>query len=226
MDLAKKHKYGYTLLDKAGEVVKVVKRTNPNSKWDWYSIGGRWTGYFELKPGRSGTVGRPGVFGDLAEAGHVDQAHKGDINFAGMIGKHTVEQLTKYQEFHQILDGRTLPSWKEIQERHEDIDAARAEYNSNPVIKDLVASETFKWSFGNDYESLIVPRDEFCQRAAESAITTFAVIKDGQWYQRGEMGWWACVSDEKDADSWNHEFSQLLAGLPDDTLLTLVDCHI
>ena len=22
---------------------------NPNSKWDWYEVGGRWTGYFKLK---------------------------------------------------------------------------------------------------------------------------------------------------------------------------------
>jgi hypothetical protein len=23
---------------------------NPNQKWDWYQMGGRWTGYFKLKP--------------------------------------------------------------------------------------------------------------------------------------------------------------------------------
>src|SRR5690606_28091085 len=30
------HKYGYSLLDEHGNVTKVVKRTNPNDKWDWY----------------------------------------------------------------------------------------------------------------------------------------------------------------------------------------------
>lgn len=43
-DLAQKHKYGYSLLDANGEVVKVIDRTNPRKKWDWWSIGGRWTG--------------------------------------------------------------------------------------------------------------------------------------------------------------------------------------
>jgi hypothetical protein len=35
---------------------------NPEAKWDWYSVGGRWTGYFKLKPGAEGQLGEPGVF--------------------------------------------------------------------------------------------------------------------------------------------------------------------
>src|SRR5687768_5462716 len=30
---------------------------NPNKKWDWYDLGGRWAGYFKLKPGRKGIEG-------------------------------------------------------------------------------------------------------------------------------------------------------------------------
>jgi hypothetical protein len=52
------------------------------------------------------------------------------------------------------------------------------------------------------------------------------VVKDGQWYEKGKMGWFACVADEKDEDVWDREFAALLDGLPDDTLLTVVDCHI
>ncbi len=29
------------------EVVKVIRFTNPNAKWDWWQIGGRWSGFFE-----------------------------------------------------------------------------------------------------------------------------------------------------------------------------------
>jgi hypothetical protein len=52
------------------------------------------------------------------------------------------------------------------------------------------------------------------------------VIKDGKWYQRGEMGWWACVANEKESDVWAEEFGKLMESLSDDTLMTLVDCHI
>lgn len=57
-------------------------------------------------------------------------------------------------------------------------------------------------------------------------IKVFAVVKDGKWYERGKMGWFAVVTEEKDKDVWNEEVKQLLASLPPDTLLTMYDCHI
>src|SRR5206468_2164876 len=39
--------------------------SNPNAKWDWYSLGGRWQGLFSLK----------------ADGSKVDQANKGEIDF-------------------------------------------------------------------------------------------------------------------------------------------------
>ena len=57
-------------------------------------------------------------------------------------------------------------------------------------------------------------------------IKVFAVVKDGKWYERGKMGWFAVVTDKKDEDVWIEEVKQLLASLPPDTLLTMYDCHI
>jgi len=57
-------------------------------------------------------------------------------------------------------------------------------------------------------------------------FNTFAVLKDGQWFERGQMGWWGAVSNEKDADKWQAEFDKLLASLPPETKITVIDCHI
>ena len=54
----------------------------------------------------------------------------------------------------------------------------------------------------------------------------FAVLKGGEWHEKGAMGWWGMVADKKEGEDWNVEFKRLLEGLPDDTPLTLVDCHI
>lgn len=35
--------------------------TNPNKKWDWWVVGGRWTGKLELLPGATGGSGEPGL---------------------------------------------------------------------------------------------------------------------------------------------------------------------
>lgn len=50
-------------------------------KWDWYLIGGRWTGYFRLRPGGSGTLGDPGLMTPPAPAGHADQCRWGDVDW-------------------------------------------------------------------------------------------------------------------------------------------------
>lgn len=49
-DIEGEHQFGYGVLDADGNVVKIIRRTNPNSKWDWYQVGGRWSGSLKLKP--------------------------------------------------------------------------------------------------------------------------------------------------------------------------------
>ncbi|ACC98533.1 hypothetical protein Emin_0980 [Elusimicrobium minutum Pei191] len=86
LDLNEKHKYGYCLIDDKGEVVKVIDRTNPNAKWDWFVVGGRWSGFFKLKEGAEGILGKKGVMGANRnhKPGYADIAKKKDIDFASM----------------------------------------------------------------------------------------------------------------------------------------------
>ena len=57
---------------------------NPLSQWDWYIVGGRWSGFFKMKPEAVVILGEPGVFDNKAEVGHGDVAMKKDIDFEGM----------------------------------------------------------------------------------------------------------------------------------------------
>ena len=53
------------------------------------------------------------------------------------------------------------------------------------------------------------------------------ITPDGEWHERGEMGWWACVSNEKDKDAWETEYRNAVKALADeDICVTVVDCHI
>ena len=64
-------------------------RYNPDSKWDWYALGGRWTGYWKLKSAAKKRIsfkeflGRPGV-GKNKPLFDVDMAQKKDIDFKAM----------------------------------------------------------------------------------------------------------------------------------------------
>lgn len=48
IDRSETHKYGFIL--KVGDDVKIIDRTNPNKRWDWWVVGGRWG---DVIPGHS-----------------------------------------------------------------------------------------------------------------------------------------------------------------------------
>lgn len=118
---------------------------NPNSKWDWYMLGGRWSGWhIKLKPGaKSGIIGEKSWTRE--DAPGVDAALKGDIDF------------------------------------------------------DAISKEEF---------------------------APYALIKDGKWYARGEMGWWGASIEMRNKEEWVNEVWELVKLLPDNTLISFYDCHI
>lgn len=231
-DIEGEHKYGYIVLDEKGGVVKTVDRTNPNKKWDWYELGGRWTGFFKLKAGSLGVLGKQAWCAEPAESGWVDQARKGDIDFEGMRSAAEDKARKYYQKIAKLLGG--IPElqfkWKDlVKDESMTIDEKRKKYHNQPAM--LLLQEVRRHSEDEDLiwvdlETLQCTEDEYAKRARENAVSTFAVLMDGKWYEQGHMGWWGHVIDEKDSHAWNAEFNKLIDSIPDDTVLSVVDCHI
>ncbi len=57
-------------------------------------------------------------------------------------------------------------------------------------------------------------------------IIPFAIIKDGKWIDRGEMGWFGMVNNAKDKNEWYTEFYKIWDTINDDDLIYVFDCHI
>ncbi len=202
-ELTDAHKYGYILIE--DDKVTVIDRTNPNSKWDWYVLGGRWGDYFKLKHG-----------------GKSSSARKCDVDYAGMMKEKSDDASKRWKQVHEVIAGRPIPNWQKFREGFENIDDARDAWHIQEIIKDYQKLELY-WV---EIEEFDCTEEEYCQRAALGAVPTFALILDGKWYEKGDMGWWGVVKDEKDIENWAKQFNDLLAGLPDDTLLSVYDCHI
>ena len=142
---------------------------NPNAKWDWYSIGGRWIGHFTAKAGTPEEyliTGRPRVFGADGEeyirpAGRIgcDGCRKSDLDFA-------FAREERVQSFEK--------RWKAMTEAGQENDDLQRRYQ-------------YCFEMGTTYEEE--------KQKAESChpFGTFAILKDGVWYEQGEMGWFACV---------------------------------
>jgi hypothetical protein len=67
-------------------------------------------------------------------------------------------------------------------------------------------------------------KEDWCNQCLD--FSTFAVLKEGEWYERGEMGWFGIVDRELAAEEWDTKFYDLIDDLPGDTLLSVYDCHI
>lgn len=218
--------------------------TNPNAKWDWYVLGGRWTGFFKKREPRvvqmaqggpygmhdvnspRFNTGRPGVFGSPAKSGYCDQAKKMFIDFDGMRDEAGLEAQNTYEKVMKVIGHLpTNRKWDEVRESIKNIDKARQYYHSQIRIKALRSSEDDEIKY-LEVDDFLISKEEYIENARNKAISTFAVIKDGKWYERGEMGWWGMVSNEMDQQEWNKQFSQLLDSISGHTLLSVYDCHI
>jgi len=198
---------------------------NDNGKWDWYTVGGRWTGFFMPKPGARGELGESGSFGNKPRQGWVDSAKIKDIDFTAMINDKINQAHATYDKLEAVLQGRSIPSWSKIlEENNNDVNVAREIYQSNPVKKALDAAQLDTW--GDNVAYYKNSRQEFVASQASSVAVPFAVVKDGQWYEKGKMGWFGMSSGDKDQEQWSDEFWKLIKSLPEDTRLTLVDCHV
>jgi hypothetical protein len=201
-----------------------IRHTNPNDKWDWWVVGGRWTGFFKLKQGAVGETGKPGLMTPIAMPGYCDSALKRDIDFDSM---RMTKRLEAEKEWHSVNDviakSEGFRTWEEITEGKNYGDEQRAAYRSQPEVQHFNNIKRGVWDKVEDY---FIPKEDYVTKAVNSAGVTFAVVKDGQWYEKGKMGWWGLVSDDKGQDEWNRKFQALIDSVPDDTLLTVVDCHI
>lgn len=251
------HQYGYVRLNAEGGIMQAIARTNPNKKWDWWVLGGRWKGMLRMSAAgevrhvettkealdRRTLQGEPGLMGSAYSdsPSAIDICQRRDLDIAGM----KAEAVAKRRE-----------AWRSTVEAAKNAgvftdEAALDDLRRQHALASAAEVERFKVTPGVDrrahykehmpahlaelddvFDYLIWPRTTKADKPisewidAAPALQTFAVVKDGQWVERGSMGWFGCVTDEKDEDAWGAAFAKMLDAIPGDHWLAVVDCHI
>jgi len=220
---------------------------NPNSKWDWFMVGGRWSGYFKLKNGSPGIMGDKSWASVEPEEGYVDQLLKKDLDLDGMLQDAANKADSEYDKTLELYGGE-FPvlehTWEEVRDGEDyksydvqkKIDIYHAQHAKIIEKEKKMAYREAAEKAGKDpYDSGLLwheienfqcTREEFIERRKNQQLPTFAVIKDGEWYEKGTMGWWSITTDEKSASDWNAEFMKMFKDIPDNEMITVVDCHI
>ncbi len=174
---------------------------NPDSKWDWYVIGGRWKGMLVAKDVALAVAGESGAFGNDARIdGGVDQTTKANLDWEAMRDPKTYENASRFWEL--FVEGDTPTNDEE--------------------------EEMLKFVFYKKEYYIERYKDKANYAMCQTEFSTYAVLMDGEWIAPGDMGWFGMSSAELDDElEFQLKFKEtFIDPLPDHALITVVDCHI
>lgn len=188
---------------------------NPNAKWDWWQIGGRFSRNFLVKEDLEDCIisyDRSGGEPDGAPRGYkyVDAARKKDICW-DLMKQLTVEEVEKgYQKCVAAFASNDPTGFGPLTKIVED---GIASWGSMIYLKGETLDE-FKARKG------ATDMDQYM-------ISSFAAIdRNGDWLGSGDMGWFGISTNDKEERAWNDELQTLMNEAQDDDFLVVVDCHI
>lgn len=171
---------------------------NPDSKWDWYEIGGRFAGQLKIKG--------KGRHADC------DAARAKDIDWDSMMSLSAAREKKARHFWRCYVEGR-LP--KAVREAGEE---AAANYLMEEFGFVLYRPEWYKERYGN--------ADGYARHL--SLWAPYAVVDADGWHSVGEMGWFGVSNEEEGAQkAWEEGFrSRFVDALGPDDYVAIVDCHI
>jgi hypothetical protein len=189
---------------------------NPNAKWDWWQVGGRWSDFWLMKQNN--------------RKKRQDIVLKRDIDFEGMRAESERKAIESFDKYEKATAGIEPPEpWDTFRTKFERIEDARTAWSGHPWNKALNTAG-FQFFLSDPHEHFMVgkenAREKYIEHARRDAFSTYAILHNGEWIQKGEMGWFGMSSDEMSDDEWLQAFHKFIDELPEDTPLTIVDCHI
>lgn len=240
----------YLYYDEEADKAYTWSTYNPNSKWDWYSIGGRWNGYFPVKrpfdaekDSAALIQGRPSWTNEdeIRLPWRTDGGPVRLLDLESLRDEKGTEAATRYDLYQSLVEG--LPealTWSVFvdyaqaatgtrAERTEAWDKARLDYRAQPRVSVIKDTEEFRWGMtGCEVKEFSVSRDYYIETARNAAVPGYALMTtEGDWVTPGDMGWFG-MSNASDEDTamFKSKANEYIDGLDPETLLVAVDCHI
>lgn len=182
---------------------------NPNSKWDWYGIGGRWNKILlvkeEVKDIEEGTP----------SWGNLDSINKkAPEGFKWVTGAKIKDiEFEKAIEFNNTYN-KSIRFWELYVEGQEP---------QNEEEKEMIKWEIYKKEY---YIERYETKENYAK--INSIFTTWALLDEKGWHEKGEMGWFAMANDTKDSELlFIEKFTETIQKPENqDKYLVIVDCHI
>jgi hypothetical protein len=208
---------------------------NPNKKWDWWQLGGRWTGWFPLKPGAQRVIGKPGLMTTPPPSDKGDAVLKSEIDFDAVGSKMFKNAEAFWDEWQRFISGEKFGAFdgpREMAMRIGLIEVRQGPPNPGEEDRALpwknsCAPDDPRSGWHDIYKR--ITKTEFFTNYLEcfNPIAPYAVLDEESWKEPGKMGWFGFSSDTPEAYIQSKRaFADWLGSAPDDSTIALVDCHI
>jgi hypothetical protein len=223
------------LVDEESGRAYTMSTYNPESKWDYWRIGGRWGGYFPFRAEYREQVIQPEPGWDSPESippDHCDGGPKLALDLAALREEKAAQARKTYAEFHALVDGtpEAMP-WSAFADNVSDgngytIERAREEYRSQPRVK-VIKDSDFRWH-DDPVAEFGQPERQYVAKETAGAVPGYATVTlDGRWMAPGRMGWFGMSTEtESDQIGYWEAANAYIEALPETTLLVALDCHI
>lgn len=232
-----------------------VSTYNPSSKWDWWTVGGRWGFSLVSKLHASDAEVEKLVFGEPGAFGYAPHQVRMRTDDATIMCDGGPVRLLDFQRMRMEAEERARKRWAHwmllvgkypalewtwsqlielVTLKNITIDEARQKYREQPLINAVQSNEALRELLGIGFMTNIEEEfysttgDEYAQRAYYAGVTGWALLtKDGEWKAPGDMGWFGMSSDTPGTrDAYRAEFNKYLDSLDFEDYVVLVDCHI
>lgn len=182
---------------------------NPNSKWDWYEIGGRFNNKLLVKENVNvEKMGNPSFFNLDSKYKDAPKGYK----WCNVAKLKDIE-FEKMSEFNNKYE-KAIRFWEVNIEGKE------------PLTDE--EKEDKKWCFYNPkyYIDLYKTKENYAK--IESMFNTWAVLDEEGWHEKGKMGWFALNdATHESINDFIEKFNEILHDPKNaEKYLVIIDCHI
>jgi hypothetical protein len=224
---------------------KVERQTtyNPDSKWDYYRIGGRWSGRLKLKPDAlTGRVAAKSWDSPEGTPEGVDVARKGDVDLEGMRDAAATAANARWDALETVLAVHGTPqTFAEIAQKQgvvldyrdpafdkDAVQPVRDEYNGQGAIEALRKSDLVGFMDSYDESFHGHTRESYVAEHRAGMVPAYAFLSaETEWLAPGEMGWFGMSSDNRASRlEYYDKVNAIVDAAPDDAWLVMLDCHI
>lgn len=233
---------------------KVMTTCNPRSKWDWWQVGGRWTGMMdpeydpqtdpnniekcdlcggtgrlEVCPDRVATwVGADAALGLDSEN---DPGVNAEVSTLIQAGKPAQALLLKrpHKEFLHPDTGEAIDH-EAVAVLEEEGRHVFCECNGCRGVGQRLAWPTQWVRHTNDVVTIeqvqhLVSGDDF-KKYIPFALLIETDDGNARWIEKGKMGWFGMGDDHESAESWQERVREVIAEIDPSRVAVVVDCHI